>query len=62
LGDQYRDRLREVTLPLDPIDTQTVLFASATLDVARPPREVEATLREGPAGWLTGLIEGGLAG
>jgi hypothetical protein len=44
-------------LPLDPIDTQTVLFASATLDVARPPREVEATLREGPAGWLTGLIE-----
>ena len=44
-------------MPLDPIDTQTVLFASATLDVARPPREVEATLREGPAGWLTGLIE-----
>ena len=44
-------------MPLDQIDAQAVLFASSTLDVARSPHQVEAALREQPAGWLAGLIE-----
>ena len=34
-----------------------MLFASSQLDVARSPRQVEAALREQPAGWLTVLFE-----